>query len=739
MSNGCLSCEEGTYSLGGRDVCTICKEGKISGVGASSCVGCEPGYVVEGNVCEPCPRGRYAAFGNLVCSDCGNGKYSAAGAAYCSTVGAGKQIVKMNGLRVGVSDCEADTFSTGANDTCTLCGDGGHSEAGSSSCLQTQPGQHFNVTLQRDVDCSPGRFSSNGGICVQCAEGFVAPKSRSSHCDVCQPGNYSNAMHTECIECPAGKFSGAASASCSRCEQGKYNEKKGQSFCVLCDDYIKRSTTDILGATSASNCFCLKGFYHNDRNDRDECVDVMEGVKKDVDKATLNHLPIEPGFWRTTNVSLEVKRCITPDACTGGNETGGYCLPGHSGPYCDVCSSGFAKDVMGICQSCEDNLSVGSILVTVIALFSFLFTIFLVKKKFYKKYKRKFKGLTAAIRILFVSYQITAVLPSIAPEMNLPENFTASMASLNFLKLDIFQMISFGCVSSSFDYYGQLLTMTILPIAICLLLWLAKAAVPHRKGLIGTIALIVAYSVMPSVSATVFGAFPCDTLDTDKSYLIADYSIDCSSGAYNMYSVYSGFMILIYPVGIPMVFGTLLVKMKDHINKPVADREKDDELFGMEFLFDNYKPEFWYFEVVVTVFRLLLTGVLGLIQPGSSTQLSVGMMIAGGAIVVTSNLRPYENERDNNLSILSYIQIFLVMMCALVLKTQDLAASDSFDKESLGYVLIGVNILVLLSAVALVVVQFWRSNEEDYQSDNVIAIAKRGKGAKPLYVYICCT
>jgi len=46
--------------------------------------------------------------------------------------------------------------------------------------------------------------------------------------------------------------------------------------------------------------------------------------------------------------------------------------------------------------------------------------------------------------------------------------------------------------------------------------------------------------------------------------------------------------------------------------------------------------------------------------------------------------------------------------------------------ENLGYVLIGVNILVLLSAVALVVIQFWRSNEEDYQSDNVIAIAKRG-------------
>ena len=123
------------------------------------------------------------------------------------------------------------------------------------------------------------------------------------------------------------------------------------------------------------------------------------------------------------------------------------------------------------------------------------------------------------------------------------------------------------------------------------------------------------------------------------------------------FAVYSGLMILIYPIGVPLLFAYLLFKKRERIKKPTEERETDEELLGMEFLFDNYKPQFWYFEIVVTVLRLLLTGVLGLIEPGSSTQLSIGMLIAFGAVVITCSLFPYENERDNVLSILSYVQV----------------------------------------------------------------------------------
>ena len=65
------------------------------------------------------------------------------------------------------------------------------------------------------------------------------------------------------------------------------------------------------------------------------------------------------------------------------------------------------------------------------------------------------------------------------------------------------------------------------------------------------------------------------------------------------------------------------------------------------------------------------------------------------------------------------------MLCGLVLKNQDLIEEESFDKKNLGYVLIVVNVIVLLIAAGLTVIQFWRSNEDDYQSDSIVAWVKR--------------
>ena len=304
MSSGCLSCEEGTYSLGGRDVCTICKEGKISGAGASGCVGCEPGYVVEGNVCEPCPKGRYAAFGDSVCSDCGNGKYSAAGAAYCSTVGAGKRIVKSNGLRVGVSDCEANTFSTGANDTCARC-EGGHSEAGSSSCTETAPGYYYDGMTDRP--CVAGKFSASGASsesgCEECVNGKYSADG-AAYCSTAEAGKSvvkDGELRVGLTDCLANTFSTGAEDDCTACEVG--HSEAGSSSCVeTAPGHYYDGTTDKecppgtfselggVGVESCSNCNlgfaseggkgfcdpCLAGYRSS--ADGDECVPCPRGT-----------------------------------------------------------------------------------------------------------------------------------------------------------------------------------------------------------------------------------------------------------------------------------------------------------------------------------------------------------------------------------------------------------------------------------------------------------------------------
>ena len=312
--------------------------------------------------------------------------------------------------------------------------------------------------------------------------------------------------------------------------------------------------------------------------------------------------------------------------------------------------------------------------------------------------------------------------------MKLPENFTEAMESINFLNLNPFQLMNLGCLSSGFNFHAQLVIMTIFPLILCAALFLIGSLRRSWKGMMETLILVVLYAVLPSVSTTVFAAIPCDELDTGEKFLIVDYAINCDESSYTLFAAYAGLMMLVYPIGVPALFAWLLARKKKHIMQPVADREEDNELAGIGFLFDNYKPSCWYFEIVVTVLRLLLTGVLGLIEPGSATQLCVGMLIAVGAMLQLCKVEPYENGRDNVLSVLGYVQIFLVMMCALMLKVQVFATG--VDKDMLGILLVLVNVMVLVVAGALVVVNFFRQREESYESNNAAAILKSEVGKK---------
>ena len=125
-------CLEGMFSTGAKDSCSSCGDGWAP-IGADSCVA--PGnYWDEVDKDErSCPAGTKSTQGaaNLAgCETCrGDGQYSIeAGATTCSVVGAGTSVVKNeDGNGVGVTNCLANYYSTGAKDACSPC-DGGHSE-----------------------------------------------------------------------------------------------------------------------------------------------------------------------------------------------------------------------------------------------------------------------------------------------------------------------------------------------------------------------------------------------------------------------------------------------------------------------------------------------------------------------------------------------------------------------------------------------------------------------------------
>jgi len=73
-------------------------------------------------------------------------------------------------------------------------------------------------------------------------------------------------------------------------------------------------------------------------------------------------------------------------------------------------------------------------------------------------------------------------------------------------------------------------------------------------------------------------------------------------------------------------------------------RDNDQSVAHLDFLFGAYEPRCWYWEVVESVRRLALTGMLVFCMPDSASQLVIGMIISMAAIVVYSEIKPYRSE-----------------------------------------------------------------------------------------------
>jgi hypothetical protein len=83
--------------------------------------------------------------------------------------------------------------------------------------------------------------------------------------------------------------------------------------------------------------------------------------------------------------------------------------------------------------------------------------------------------------------------------------------------------------------------------------------------------LILTYIVLPGVSSILFRFFECQNVDPDgvilgsQRYMTADYSISCDSNRRYFGLVWNIIMIFVYPVGIPVMYLTLLYQVGDNL------------------------------------------------------------------------------------------------------------------------------------------------------------------------------
>jgi len=235
--------------------------------------------------------------------------------------------------------------------------------------------------------------------------------------------------------------------------------------------------------------------------------------------------------------------------------------------------------------------------------------------------------------------------------------------------------------------------------------------------------LYVLFLIYPSVSSTILRLYICKDVD-QQAYLLADLRVQCGTDTWNLFTVASTPLIVLYPVGIPLFF-LFLLRTNRHA---LADKRISLQL---GFLYAGYTSRCWWFELVDCVHKLLVTSVMAFLP--RAAQLSVSMAVVTLYLVVLLLMNPYLRRSDDIFHIICQVEILLVLQVAYVFASLPAGQPFSYtDDVVISVALVGVTLIVFLGfAFQLVrIIRGWVMIEWDkYQAKKQKSQAKEAAAA----------
>ena len=777
-SKNCKMCESGKFSLKEKSItpteCLECDSGKYSDRGSNVCFNCNLGeYVLNKRSCVKCPRGKYGDIYGITtvneCKNCDRGKYvnktGSDSSTDCKTCQEGKySLIEGGTSRLVCLNCPKGRYRNNlmnAGSECSICDNGKYSLLRSNECIECPPGKynigveesdHINClncvsgkynennganSIDKCLDCPLGKYSVEIGLdningCKNCDDGSfndILGSNKYSDCKSCPNGKYLSKSGTslnDCLDCPVGKYSLEKSSECFECQIGKYNSLIGSSECKFCEegkftDSNNTMTCDECPENSEPNhnydkCECIKGTYMEKSNPL-ICTVCPENFICDKG-ATIETLILEKGYWRANKTTLHVEKCKKGYNCLGGklNESSDeLCNIGHTGPICDVCMDGWAKNE-GKCFKCltDTHVIVRSYSFTI--LFPFIITAiiyFMIKTANPNSGQAQKEPLSGVIKIFMNYAQIFTLSSSF--EINWPEivnRFFDRTKEFSSPKISFF---SSDC-TIGWKYYDKLLIYILLPIFYVLVVtailsiytfyfyknkrdkkiesededkqkYLEKHPEPiiFYRAWMCTSILIGLFLAWPTIIKQSLSIIPCKQFG-DKYYLLQDLSVECYTIKYNVYLILSYISLFVYGLVVPFIaFNLIRVKRFS-----LYDYESKYEMPApLSFLFLGYREEVWYYEFIVMAKKYSMILITVFLKEYSRYQMISASLFVQTAFFIHVFLRPYDSITNygilcNKLESISLLALVVTLNSGLFFGT----INDQYNLGSFEIVLI---------------------------------------------------
>lgn len=279
---------------------------------------------------------------------------------------------------------------------------------------------------------------------------------------------------------------------------------------------------------------------------------------------------------------------------------------------------------------------------------------------------------TYTLKIFLGFLQIVTSVSS-GLDMQWPSTYKTFMGYFGVVNVDsLLGLITSSDCIGGLTYYKSFLFLTLAPIAAFILV-MVLYKIPHyfdvwpyrhqsqqqktrAKMKFWKLFLYILFLIYPGESSTILRLYICKDFD-GQGYLLADTRQQCYTDLWNLFTLASIPLILIYPIGIPAFFYLLL-----RTNKHALHEKNIQAQLG--FLYSGYTSQCWWFELADTFHKLFVTSVIAFFP--KEAQLPIGMSAVTLYLIFILVLSPYLRRSDDILATIVQCELLLILMVGYV-------------------------------------------------------------------------
>ena len=415
--------------------------------------------------------------------------------------------------------------------------------------------------------------------------------------------------------------------------------------------------------------------------------------------------------------------CPLAETCLGGILS--KCAVGYTGPLCAVCESGYFP-MMTKCRRCPSPLwIIAQIALTLIALGFIIFIILREKNKKDNDSSRSFTDIfLARLKIVIGFYQVSSSTFDSFSYISWPGPIVTMMQYAKTLQLNLLQIVPLNCLDdeitiNAYSYFTMSITITAVVIVFGFLTHFifnyyqattGKDKDQHKqyKEKCYSCLFLILFITFPSTCTQIIKMLPvachviCSSDDINcKSYLRADYSIECNTSRYDVYGALS-IAALTYCISFPIFI--ILVLMRGRLVKNQDKNANDNSVViynGIRFLYENYSPACWFWEIVELVRKVLFTSLLILLNAESRTSLGLTSIASGLYSVLFALHKPINDVFEHWLQLTSLIVTSVNFTIGMLMKIPQEETSSGLSNEGDSLI---VTVLLVAANIAVVII-----------------------------------